>query len=567
MDAKALKAEFDTLKTERSNWNQMWQVLGEYVSQIKQNFETQPANGEFLTREIFDANGAFAAHSCASALLGMLWPSTAKQAIEIAPPDDLEIGTELAEFYDRMTSRTVRAMDDPRANLALALDEYMLDQIIFGTSGVGVEKGDISKLLYKPYGVKELYVDEGKNGKVNACYICYEWTVQRLVDEYGLDAVSPKVREKYQQNKLREKVKVLHVIKPRKEKKAKKGKLAMPYMSVHMEYEKCHVLREDGFHELPIFVGRFRKLNYEIYGRSPAMNALPDIREANILREAFIIGTEKALDMPLGILDDGMLGGGYVDTSAKAINVFNASGNLGGNSPVFEIGKPPNLAVAEVRLEKLNQNIAQHFHIDKLLDFNNQTRMTFGEAQIRDQIRISSLSSLFSRQISEVLTPLIERSVNILWRAGEFGVISGSEEEAELLAMGKEPEYIPDELVGMLERGEEIYTINYKTKASNASRAEEYLAIIDVANFAGQAMAIDPSLSKRINLHEAVKNMGDIRALPIGIVRQDDEVDALVQQEQQQMQAMQALQTADMAAGVAQKAAAADKMSQEALAP
>jgi hypothetical protein len=567
MNAKQLKAEFDTLATERSNWNPLWQVLGEYVSQIKQNFETQPANGEFLTKEIFDANGAFAAHNAASALLGMLWPATAKQAIEIKPPDDLDMDTELSQFYERMTNRTVRAMDDPRANLSLSLDEYMLDEIIFGTAGVGVEAGDESKLLFKPYGVKELYIDEGKNGKVDKVYLCYEWTVGRVVDEYGLENVSPKVAEKFRNDKTRDKVKILHIIKKRRERKAIKGKLAMPYMSVHMEYGNCHVMREDGFHELPIFVGRFRKLLYELYGRSPAMNALPDIREANVLREAFIIGTEKALDMPIGVMDDGMLGGGYIDTSAKAINVFNASGNLGGNQPVFEIGKPPNLAVAEARLEKLNMNISQHFHIDKLLDFNNQTQMTFGEAQIRDQIRTASLSSLFSRQIAEVFTPLIERSVNILWRAGEFGVLRGSIEEQELMATGKEPEYIPDALVERLERGEEIYTINYKTKAANASRAEEYIAIIDVTTFAAQAAAVDPSVTMRVNMHEAVKNLADIRALPVGIIRQDDEVEAMQQQQAQAQAAQQALMTADAAAGVADKAASAEMKMRQAQAP
>jgi len=231
MDAKAIKAEFDALKNDRSNWNTMWQVLGEYVSQIKQNFETEPAKGEFLTREIFDANGAFAAHNSASALLGMLWPATAKQAMEIQPPDDLEPTTELAEFYERMTNRTVRAMDDPKANLSLSLDEYMLDQVIFGTSGVGVDTGDQSKLLFKPYGVKELYIDEGRNGRVAKCYLHYEWTVARTVEEYGLDNVSVKIREKFQKGKLRDKVKILHAIIPRKEKKAAKGKLAMPYMS------------------------------------------------------------------------------------------------------------------------------------------------------------------------------------------------------------------------------------------------------------------------------------------------------------------------------------------------
>jgi hypothetical protein len=554
---KQVIEEFNEMKSQRSNWDVMYQVLGEYISQMKQNFQGQPSNGEFLTEEIFDSTGTFAAYNAASALLGMLWPGTAKGNIEITPPEDMPESTELAKFYGNMTNKATTAMDDPKANLALALDEYMLDQMIFGTSGVGVERGDKSKLLFKSYGVKELYLDEGKNGLVNKIALLYEWSAARVVDEYGEENVSEKTR-KAAQSGGKDKVKILIMISPRKEKKAIKGKLAMDYQSLHLEYDTCHLLKEDGFHELPIAVARFRKLNYEKMGRSNGMNALPDIREANALREAVIVATEKTLDMPIGVIDDGMLGGGYIDTSPRAVTVFNASGNIGNTPPVFNIGEVPDIRYAEARLEKLAETISQHFGIDRLIDFNNDTQMTFGEAQIRDQLRTASLLGLFSRQISEVFTPLMERSINMLWRDGEFGVLEGSEEEAALIAKGKEPTYFPDEIKKRLEAGEDVYQITYKTKAANASKAEEYIAIIDVMTFAAQAMAVDESIRHRVNLHKGIKTIADIRALPVGTIRQDDEVDELIKVEQQQMQQMQQMQMAEQAAGAYEKAAKGD---------
>jgi len=558
MEMKQVKAEFDQLRQERSTWNTMYQILGEYVSQIKQNFETEPTQGDFLVNEIYDSTGPFAAHAAASTLMGMLWPGTASQSLEIVVPDDMDgESTELTNFYERMTSRLTRAMDDPKANLSLSLDEYMLDELIFGTAGVGVDKGDESKLLYRPYGVKESFIDEGRNGRVNKCYIFYEWTVNRTVGEYGIDKVSAKTKEKFENGKGGEKIKVLQVISPRKVKKAEKGKLAMAYQSLHIEYETEHLLKEDGFHEMPIMFGRFRKLNYEKYGRSPAMNALPDIREANALRESVIIATEKALDMPKGVIDDGVLGGGVIDTSAHAINVFNASGYAGSTPPIFDIGSPPDITAALSRLEELKNSIAQHFFIDRLLDFNNETQMTFGEAQIRDQRSSASMTALFSRQIAEVLSPLIERSVNVLWREGEFGVIPGSVEEEALLAEGKEPDYIPDELIKRLEAGEEVYQIVYKTKAANAARAEEYMGILDIMQIGIQAMQIDPGVGKRIDLHAAIKELAKIRGVAGGIIRQDDEVDAMNQQEQQQMQQMQMAEAIPAMAGAVKDVAQA----------
>jgi hypothetical protein len=562
--ALSIKREFDRVKAERDTWNPMYQTLGEYISQVKQNFETTPTQGEFLTDKVFDSTGTFSAYTSASALLGMLWTGSAKQSIEIAPPDDIEdASTELTDFYDRMTKRTVRAMDDPKANLSLSLDEYMIDQIIFGTSGVGCVEGIDSKLLFKPYGVKELFLSEGDNGRVNKTWLLYEWEVERAVDELGEENVSPAILEKYKKGKLDEKVKILHCIRPRKKKKADKGKLAMKFESIHMDYTSCYIMKEEGFHELPIQVGRFRKLTYEKQGRSLGMNALSDIREANALREAVIIATEKALDMPKGVLDDGSFGGGFIDTSAKAITVFNASGNIGGGTPIFDIGTPPNVDVAERRLAALVESISRHFHIDKLLDFNNESQMTLGEAQIRDAIRTASLSSLFSRQIAEVFTPLVERAVSVLWRSGEFGVIPNSVEEQEALANGIEPEYLPEEIVERLQQGKEVYQVSYKTKAANASKAEEIIAINEAMMYVGNGVALDPSLANRIDLHEGLKRIGSIRGLPAGFVRQNDEVEAITQQQQQQAAQMQAIQAGREVAGAAKDLATAEKISKE----
>lgn len=559
MDTKAIKERFDSLRSERKNWDVMYQVLGEYVSQVKQNFEAQPQSGDFLIDEIYDSTATFAAHSAASALLGMLWPGTAKQAIEIKPPDGLEDTKELDEFYSRATNILCREMDNPSANLGVSFAEYMIDQLIFGTSGVGVESGDDSMLLYKPYGVKELYIDEGKNGRVDTEMLFFEWTIRRIVDEYGIENVSEKVKDKFHNNKLNERVKILVYMAERMNFEAEEGALAMPIMSLHFEYDNnMHLLKESGFSSLPIEVGRFNKLNYERYGRSPAMMALPDIKEINVLREAVIVATGKNLDPSLGVMSDGILGGNVIDTSAGAINVFNPT--VGGNSsPIFPIVTVGSIPDALARIEDLKESISQHFFLDRLIDFNNDVQMTFGEAQIRNAIRNASLSSIYSRQISEVFTPLIARSFEILMQKGEFGVIKGSEQEEEMMERGVKPKYIPDILAERIENGEDIYQINYKTQAANAQRSEEYIGILDVLSFGIQAMQVDPSVRHRINLHEGLKNIGDIRGLPVGVLRADDEVQRAIEVDEQQMAAQQQLQVGAQAAGIVDTLASANK--------
>lgn len=563
MQAKQYKDHFEKLKAARQNWDTMYQVLGEYISLIKQNFEGQPASGDFLIDDIFDSKAAYAAINSASSLQGMLWSGTAKQSIFLREPDGLEITTELAEYYERITDVLTDAFDSPYSNFALSFDEYMLDQMIFGTSGIGVEKGTKSLLKFKPYGVKELYIDEGADGLISDIFLFFEWSVKRTVAEYGIDNVSDKVRQKYEQGKFLDTVKILICIVPREIFKAEKGYLAMPYASYHIEYDSCHMIKEGGYSELPIKIGRFKKLNYERYGRSSGMFALPDIKEANVLAESIIVATEKVLDMPKGVLDDGILGGGTIDFSAGSITTFNSSAQMGNRNPVFDIGSPPDISWAKDRLMELHESIAQHFYIDRLLDFNNETQMTFGEAQIRAGLRNASLSSLFARQIAEVLTPVIDRAVNILFQLGELGVAEGSEQEQERINEGKEVFYIPDELLERIEKGQDIYKVGYRTQAANAARSEEYIAIIDVLGFGIQSLQIDPTVSERINLHEGVKQLADIRGLPVGVIREDDEVEERINARREAEEGAQTMNMMQQGAGIVESLASANKAVRE----
>lgn len=560
MDYKKLVKDFDRRKSKRSNFDNMYQVIGEYVAMNRQDFNGQPSNGEFLVDRIFDATGAFAATNAASSLLGMIWPGASANTFELAEPehdDDEETETD-DEFYARLNKKVYQAFDDPRANLAEALDEYMNDQIIFGTSGVGVELGETSDLYFTPYGVKEIYPINGKGGRIVGFNIFFEWEVERVVAEYGLENCSDKVQKSFKAGKLDDKVKVLVVVKPRMEKKAAKGKYAMPLMGVHVDYTSCHPMKEDGYYELPIAIGRFRKLTYEDMGRSPAMNALPDIREANALREALIIATEKALEMPKGVLSDGEFGGGFIDQSAGAVNVFNASGNLGTSAPVFDIGSPPNIPWAEKRLEKLEQSIAQHFMIDRLMDFNNDVQMTLGEAQIRDQMKTASMAALFNRQI-QVVQQVIERGVALLMRSGKLGVTKGSDEEKAAIARGETPYYLPDNIAKRLASGKDIYKVNYKTKAALAFSAEQYMAIIEMMNIvAGQAQ-IAPDMMKRIDYQKGLEKLCEVRGISF-ILRPEEEMQAMQQAEQQQQQAAMMLQAGEQVAGIAEKGAKAEAL-------
>ena len=80
------------------------------------------------------------------------------------------------------------------------------------------------------------------------------------------------------------------------------------------------LLSESGFDDFPFMVPRFVKDSVSTYGRSPAMNALPDVKMLNKMSETTIRAAQKQIDPPLMVPDDGFVL--PVRTTPGALNFY-----------------------------------------------------------------------------------------------------------------------------------------------------------------------------------------------------------------------------------------------------
>ena len=182
--------------------------------------------------------------------------------------------------------------------------------------------------------------------------------------------------------------------------------------------------------------------------------------------------------------------------------------------------------------------------------------MTLGEAQIRDQAKVASLSALFNRQI-QVLQQVIERGVSLLFRSGKLGVVRNSDEEETIVREGGTPKYLPDSIAKKLAEGKDIYKLNYKTRAALAYSAEQYRAMLEVQGFAASQAQINPNYVKRINEKKFLDELCRIRGISF-MLKTDEEYEATQAAEQQQIQQQQGLAAGEQLATIAEKAANAE---------
>ncbi len=550
---------FKVLKNNKQSLTSLFQLISEYVYNRKYDGQDIPNAGIFADEDIYDNTAQRANGIMANVMVNNIWPN-GPRTFSLGRTWDTPDTEEVKTYFSYVNQQMYSVMDNTKAGLQTALDEYMLDQGAFATSGIYVKEKEDDRAVpvrYEAWSIKGRYIDEGPDGNIDTIFSEISMSVRNAVKVYGYENLSARVRKDFDNGDIENKVKILHVIEPRLERdKSKKGVKDMPIASIHIEVDTRKILKESGMEEMPVFIGRFSKVPGEIYGRSPAMVAMADILEINAVREAISIATEKQLDPPMAVYDDGALGAGAIDTSAGAINVFSVTGRLNAGKPIEPLYTVGELQSSYTHIDTLKETINNHFYLDRLLDFNNETRMTLGEAQLRNALRGQSLGAFYARQENEVITPMIERTFNILLKLGRLGVIQGSKEEVEQLKRGMQPVYIPEELVQRMMNGEDFYEITYLSPAKRTMQSEELRGIIETANFAVQVAPASPEIIDNIDFDKLIARVAKLSGAPMELIKDSDTVkkirEARAKQQEEIAKMEQARQQSEIGRNVAQ---------------
>ena len=553
------ETKFDIIKTRyelalsvKSQWQNLWEKIATYVLSSKYQFATEnPAEGMLLDSNIFDDTAGRACQTFMAAFLGALWPKGA-ETIKLTRPRNIPDTKEVKEYYETITDIATRYMDRPETGLTIAWQEFMLDQAAFGTSGMAIfENPDNEPQLpfyCRAYDIRTLAFLEGRNGFVDTIFLTEEKTVRQVVEEYGIDVVSEKTREKYNENKWLEKVKVVQAIMPRgalERNPDLAGSKDMPYASYHLEYNERLILKESGYPEKPIFVTRFSKATGETYGRSPAMMVLPSILQLNIMAEALDLTAEQMLDPTLLLRDGALFGSAVLDRSPGATNIINSTGPLAGNKPVETLYDGKELQFPLILMDQLRNNVEKGFYIDRLVNLGENTqRRTATEVELLHGLHGESVSPLYARQQLEAITPCVSRMLNILFQRGYLGVERGSALEREVAARGIEVIYMPEAVADAIKKGRDAYDVTFISPAWRIMNSEKYRALLAVTNELTQLAPIKPEVIDNIDMDELILAFVRHSGAPDMITRAKKMVEE-IRKAREQLQSQQMQQSAE----------------------
>ena len=416
------------------------------------------------------------------------------------------------------------------SNFNTEVHELYLDLTSVGTGAIFVEEGNNGfandGIHFNTLHIAEYFIQENVTGKVDTLYRKYKLTARQAIEEFGEDNVGEKIIEAAQ-NKPDKQFNFIHAVEPTKDYERSTGKsnTKLPFHSCHVCVEDKMVVRSGGYNEFPYLVPRWSKATGEIFGRSPSYNALPDIKTLNKAVEIGLKAWAKAIDPPLLVQDDGVIG--RVRMTPAGITVVRTDGAI----KPLQIGS--NWQITDMKENQLRTAIRQAYYSDQL-QLQEGPQMTATEVQVRYELMQRLLGPTLGRFQSEFLNPLIERVFGIMYRAG---------------ALLPEPELL---------KGQQM-DIEYVGPLARSQRMEESVAIERLYGLAMNVVQVDPAIMDNINHDEAIRLRGKLLGVPKTILRSRDEVMEMREQRAEQQAQMAAMQQQQAAGDAMQSQAKAAK--------
>lgn len=531
-DREKVYTRWGQLKTERASWWAHWQEISSYLLPRSGRYFIQDRDkGWRRHNAIYDSTGTRALRTLAAGMMaGMTSPARPWFRLTTSDP-------ELAKYapVKMWLNDSTRLMLDifNKSNTYRALHSMYEELGAFGTASSIILPDYQNVIHHYPLTIGEYCIASDFQGNVNTLYREFQIPVHSLVQEFGIENVSKSVKNLYDRGTLDAWITVVHAIEPRGDRDPTKYDAKnMAWRSCYFELngEKGKFLRESGFRHFPAVVPRWATAGGDIYGNSPGMEALGDIKQLQHeqLRKAQGIDymTKPPLQVPTSMKNRD------VETLPGGVSFVDASNPHGGIRTAFEVNL--NLQYLLNDIQDVRQRIDGTFYADLFLMLSNQTdtRMTATEVAERHEEKLLMLGPVLERLHNELLDPLIEQTFA---RMMESGVLPPP----------------PEELQG------QALNVEFVSMLAQAQRAVGTNSIDRFVMNLGAVAQVKPEVLDKFDSDKWAEIYSDILGVDPQLIIPDDKVALIRQQRQQAAQAQQQMAMLQQGADTAKNLAAA----------
>jgi hypothetical protein len=401
-------SRYQRAKQRRRCWESLWRECYTFaLPQRGGGFGSEFRAGANPVERLFDGTALDGVEQLAASLLAELTPPWSQwfglmPGSEVGP---VERGA-VAESLDRVT-QTVQAHFD-RSNFAVEIHQAFLDLITVGSATLLFEEapvGGLSAFRLTAVPMSEVHFEAGPDGQIDGHFRARSLPLDLLQARFPATDL-PKPAAVGCQDSHEQSVPVVEAVLPHDG--------GFVYFAMRADESRPTLLASGRFEMSPFISFRWAKGAGEIYGRSPVMTALPDIKTANKVVELILKNASIAVTGIWLADDDGVLNPANIKLVPGSI-IPKAVGSSG----LTPLQAPGRFDVSNLVLDDLRSRIRHTLLIDRLGPLGGP-RMTATEVVERASEMTRLLGATYGRLQAELLTPLLTRAIAILRRRGEI---------------------------------------------------------------------------------------------------------------------------------------------------
>jgi hypothetical protein len=404
---------------------------------------------------------------------------------------------------------------------------------VYGTSFIFEEEDIQDGARFYNMPLSQCLIVEDSKGRACEYFIEFEYTARQAEDRWGRAALSSEMQEELTQNKggnTKHKF-ILYIAKRVRREIQKSDKKNLPVEATWIDVKGRLIVEESGYHEFPAMVHRFDKRPFIPWGFSPAMKAMPFARILNTIAKTNLRTLMKHTDPPLALPDNAFVL--PFNMNPRAVNYYKKDSMTG--KDIFPFGNYGDPQAGLMGVEYYSRQVKSLMFNDVFLAFNNITKeMNNPEVMERINEKMTLLGPAVGRYLSEVLNPIVQRTIGILFRKGRFP------EPPEDMMMNPE------------------YEIDFIGALAQAQRRSELNTLVTGLTMMGQMAQFSPEVLDKVSADKVVDQVWSITGAPIHVLRDDAEIQKIREgRAEQQVQAQQ-MAMAQAGAATAKDAGAAE---------
>lgn len=492
----SLKFKRDAAMDIRRSWEDQWNDIRDYVHPSAESVTSVGSRGERMSIKMYDGTASWANEQLASGLQTFLTSPTERWFNLEFEDYDYQSDEEALAWLEAVSDVIYNIYSRPITNFMDSFHECYLDLGAFGTSIIYQEwNSQMNNVLFRSIPVPSVYVLEAANGHVDTLFRKLPVTSRQLNQMFP-DHVYKKAREDQEGSKCHE---LWHGVFPRTDQDINNLTSSnKKFASVWWVDDGMYVFKESGFDNFPYHVPRWMKRGGEVYGRSPAMTCLPDIKMTNIMEKYQIRAIQKMVDPPILVPNEGFML--PLDVTPGGVNWFDQG--IGQENMIVPLATGGQPEFGEEKLEQKRTHILRCFFADWIVRAKKRERQTAVEIMDDRTEMLQLMAPIIGRMMTELLGPCIRRTYSLL------------------LEHRRIPQ-VPEHLLQLKLK------IGYVSPAAKAQEALKGTAMTRYLQELLPLAQVDPSVLDVIDLDKYAQEMSIVQNVSRTIIRPPEEVEQI----------------------------------------